>query len=129
MADRPAPNQSLGKAGEAAALRELKARGYEILESNYRVREGEVDLVARDGDEYVFVEVKARRGRAYGIPEEAVTGVKQARLATVARSYLEQLGEPDAEWRIDVVAIEQDGRGRITRLEVLRNVVADPDLR
>ena len=127
MSEQPASSKSLGKAGEAAARRKLESLGYEILESNFRVREGEVDLVARDGGEYVFVEVKARRGRAYGIPEESVTAVKQERLATVARSYLERLGEPDAEWRIDVVAIEHDSRGRIARLEVLRNVVADPD--
>ena len=84
-------------------------------------------MVAREGSQYVFVEVKTRRSRAYGLPEEAVTEEKQSRLASVAQAFLEQEGESDADWRIDVVVIEQDRDGRIARMEVIRDAVSDPD--
>ncbi len=117
--------RSLGRAGEIAARRELQRLGYVILEANFRTRDGEVDLVAREGGQFVFVEVKTRRGRTYGLPEESVTEVKQDRLATVARTYLDRQGSGDADWRIDVVAVEHGPDGGISRLEVLRDAVAE----
>ena len=95
--------------------------GYRILVANYRTREGEVDLIAREDDQFVFVEVKTRLGRSYGIGEEAITPTKQARLVKAAQTWLQEQGEADAEWRIDVVIVEQG------RLNIHRNAVAEPD--
>ncbi len=115
-------NQRIGKAGEAAARRELSRMGYEILSSNFRTREGEVDLIAREGGQFVFVEVKTRLGRSYGIGEEAITPTKQARLVKAAQTWLQEKGHAGAEWRIDVVIIVPGS------LKVHRNAVADPDV-
>ena len=94
--------------------------GYEVLGSNYRTREGEVDLIAREDGQFVFVEVKTRLGRSYGIGEEAITPTKQARLVKAAQAWLQEQGQANADWRIDVVIVEP---GEIT---VHRNAVGDP---
>ncbi|MCH7733618.1 MAG: YraN family protein [Chloroflexi bacterium] len=114
-------NQRLGKAGEGAARRELSRMGYEILSANYRTREGEVDLIAREDGQFVFVEVKTRLGRSYGIGEEAITPAKQARIVKAAQAWLQEQGQAGAEWRIDIVVVEPG------RLNVHRNAVAEPD--
>ena len=72
--------QKLGQWGEKVAAHHLEAKGYEIVARNWRCREGEIDLVARAGAEYVFVEVKTRRGRSQGLPEEALTPRKSKKL-------------------------------------------------
>jgi putative endonuclease len=91
-------------------------RGYEILERNYRTRYGEIDLVVRGGRALVFVEVKLRRGTAYGHPLEAVTPRKQARVRLMAEQYLSERGEEFAatfdELRFDVFGILIPGAGR-----------------
>src|SRR6185503_7075222 len=80
--------QALGKAGEDLAVRELERRGYAILARRYRTRHGEIDIVARDGDTTVFVEVKARATAEFGTAAAAVTPLKQRRLASMALDYL-----------------------------------------
>jgi putative endonuclease len=111
--------------GESLAVRHLQELGYVILERNYRCRDGEVDIVARDGDRLAFVEVRARRTQAYGTPEESVTLRKQERLARVARSYLQENGCADVDWGIDVVALEFTPGGILERLELIRNAVME----
>jgi len=98
--------------------------GYRILAHNYRCPAGEVDLVALDGDCLVFVEVRTRRGDLWGTPEESVTPAKMARLVRVAEHYLADLDAEDVDWRIDVVAVEVDRRGRVRRLDVVRDAVS-----
>ena len=95
--------------------------GYEILSSNFRTRHGEIDLIAREDGQFVFVEVKTRLGRSYGIGEEAITRTKQARLVKAAQAWLQEQGQADAEWRIDVVVVEPGN------LKVHRNAVVDPE--
>ena len=109
-----------GRWGERVAAHFLEERGYRILEANYRCSEGEVDLVAEEGEHLVFVEVRTRTSRAFGLPEESITTAKGKRMVAVAESYLEahQLFRP---WRIDVVAIEAGAGGRLTRIEVVPN--------
>jgi putative endonuclease len=109
----------LGKTGEELACRELERRGYAILARRYRTRFGEIDIVCRDDDTLVFVEVKARRSKRYGGAVEAVTGRKQRRIAAMALDYLARANRLEARCRFDVVAI--DGVGT-ERTEV--NVVA-----
>ena len=108
--------QGLGALGERLAAAHLAAKGYEILERNFRCPEGEIDIVARKGELLAFIEVKARRGRAMGTPEEAVGYRKRRRLQRVAEAYLAAHPDSPAQCRIDVVAVEFAG-GRLARLE------------
>ena len=101
----------LGKRGEDLACRELEQRGYAILARRFRVRSGELDIVARDGATLVFVEVKARAGRAFGEAAEAVTPLKQLRLTRLAEEYLMRHHLHDCPCRFDVVSIQFDAAG------------------
>jgi len=114
--------RGLGRHGENLAARHLAARGYEILERNWRCGAGELDLVARDGACLAFVEVRTRRGQELGSPEESITAAKQARLINLAETYLQEHEWP-GPWRIDVVAVEMDVRGRLKRLDHYENAV------
>ena len=95
------------KEEEAAAY--LEAAGFEILEKNFRSRQGELDIVAREGRYLVFVEVKYRHSGRSGDPAEAVNARKQQRMISTARYYLKTRGLPaDTPCRFDVVGIEGD---------------------
>jgi putative endonuclease len=88
----------------------LRRRGYAILERRYRTRYGEIDVVARDGDVTVFVEVKTRDGDGFGGGAEAVTGWKQRRLTRMALDYLVRHSDlMDRLCRFDVVAVDVSG--------------------
>jgi putative endonuclease len=99
---------ALGKTGEDLACRELERRGYAILERRWRLRGGEIDIIARDGDTVVFVEVKARDGSAFGEGSEAVTVQKQRRIVQLALWYLARHRLVDVPCRFDVVSIAVD---------------------
>jgi putative endonuclease len=105
---------SLGRFGEELARERLKDLGYRILKANYRCALGEVDLVARDGDVLVFVEIKTRRNEALGQAKEAVTRRKQAQLSKVALAYMKSNNLWRSKARFDVVAIGlADGKEEI----------------
>lgn len=110
---------ALGRRGERAARAFLEARGWHVLEQNYRFGRREVDLIARRGRLLAFVEVKTRAEIGCGRPEEAVTRLKRREIEAVATAYLarSRLGEVDV--RFDVLAIveEREGRCRIEHLE------------
>jgi putative endonuclease len=114
--------QGLGRRGERLAADHLADKGYEILARNWRCESGELDLVARDGNCLAMVEVRTRRGQKLGTPEDSVTVAKQARLITLGQAYIQENGWL-GDWRIDVVAIEMDRRGRLLRLEHYENAV------
>jgi putative endonuclease len=114
--------QRLGKWGESVAALQLEDKGYQILDRNWRCAQGEIDLVALDGEEVVFVEVKTRRGRQMGSPEEGLTQQKGKRLIELARLYLVER-DIDPDWRIDLVAVELDNSGKLTRCEHIANAV------
>ena len=119
----PTPRARLGEWGEGVASQFLQERGYRITETNYRCRWGEVDIVARDGDELVFVEVRTRRDTEYGTPEESITAAKARRLVATAQEYMQRHGGEDLDWRIDLVSIRL-GRGHQLRdISHLTNVV------
>ena len=109
--------QALGIDGEDTAGRTLEARGYRILARRYRTRFGEIDLVARQGECIVFVEVKTRRGGSFGDPAAAVTPEKQRRLAIMAADYLARYRLERRPARFDVVGIVVDGATG-TRVEI-----------
>lgn len=103
---------SLGLRAEEWAARILERRGYRILDRRYRTRAGEIDLVARDGETVVFIEVKARGSSGCGRPAEAVDGRKRARLARAAGLYLAREGVAETPCRFDVVEVILDPAGR-----------------
>jgi putative endonuclease len=117
--------RSLGNFGERVAASHLEAKGYEIVARNWSVREGEIDLIASKPDEIIFVEVRSRRGSAFGLPEESITGRKAAHVRAAAAAYLlEHPDAPDTQ-RIDVVVLELDAKGRVLRVEQIENAIED----
>ena len=117
----------LGQRGEDLAAVHLEERGYVVRERNWRCPAGEVDIVAEDGGCLAFVEVRTRRGRAYGTPEESVTPAKQAKLVELAQTYLQEHSW-EGDWRIDVVAVEMTSRGKLLRVELTQNAVTGWEL-
>ncbi len=107
----------LGALGEGIAARRLASGGHVIVARNWRCARGEIDIVARRGATYVFVEVKTRRSRRMGPPEAAVTPRKAAKLMELAQHYLlaHELG--DVAWQVDVIAVELDRQGSLVRCE------------
>jgi len=97
--------QALGLEGETRACHALEALGYRVLARRYRTRHGELDIVARKDGIVVFVEVKTRRGCAFGDPAAAVTWQKQRRLVTMATDFLARRRLESAAVRFDVVSV------------------------
>jgi len=114
-----------GILGEKFARDFLKRRGYRIVETNYRCTEGEVDIVARDGDCLVFVEVRTKKSLEFGSPEESITPIKKERMIAVASRYRQTHENLPPLWRIDVVAVELDQRDKPTRIELIENAVSE----
>ncbi|MEJ2192483.1 MAG: YraN family protein [Nitrospirota bacterium] len=109
--------RSLGDKGEGLAGAFLEKKGYRLLARNWRGPSGEVDLIARDGEVVVFVEVKTRRARRFGDALEAVDTRKQEKIRQTALSYLSRL-RPEPPVRFDVVTVflERDGSPRVEHL-------------
>lgn len=101
----------LGARFEDEAARWLEERGWIVVARNVRFRRKELDLVVRHGATIAFVEVKGRRGSAYGHPAEAVTWKKRREIESVARWWIEHHPDPRAVYRFDVLALAPDGRG------------------
>jgi len=114
-----------GALGERLACDFLGKNGYDILETNYRCRDGEIDIIAKQGDTLVFVEVRTKKSRQFGTPEESITPTKMERLRTVAAHYGQNHDNLPTNWRIDVVAIQMDTRGRVSRIELIENAVEE----
>lgn len=96
--------KQLGNSGEEAAGLHLQQNGYKIIQKNYRCKLGEIDIIAKDADYLVFIEVKSRKNTQYGTPSEAVNYFKQQKIKKVAQYYLMTKGiEPNV--RFDVVEI------------------------
>lgn len=110
-------NKTIGFAGEKLAAKYLKKKGYKILDTNYIVRGGEIDIIAFKDDYVVFVEVKTRTNVAFGTPLEAVGFVKQKRMKIAARFFMMNYGEVNI--RFDVIGIncETDGN-KIKKSEI-----------
>ena len=119
-----AHSKRLGDAGETAARGYLERKGYTILDANFRCPYGEVDLVARKDDCLVFLEVRTRSGNGFGSPEESITPEKGRRLIATAETYIQSRTDLPADWRIDLVGVDVDRRGRITRIEQTENAVS-----
>ncbi len=110
---------SLGKKGEELAIAQLRALKYKIIERNFKCALGEIDIIAREKDMLVFVEVKTRRTKDFGGPAAAVNQRKQQQLSKVALTYLNQKKLAEMPARFDVVAVELIPPA--PRIEVIRN--------
>ena len=121
VSDMPTPYQDhFGRVGEDLACRELRRRGYVILARRFRTRHGEIDIVARDGDVLVFVEVKARSSSDFGGAIAAVTARKQRQVIAMAQRYMARVGWDTRPCRFDVVAVQAGGR-RPADVTLVRN--------
>jgi putative endonuclease len=105
-----------GKAGENIAAAYLKKNGYRIYEANFRCALGEIDLIAQEKKEMVFIEVKTRKSRELGYPEQAVGRRKQKKMSQLALWYLREKKLADIRARFDVVAITMLPEGNEIRL-------------
>ena len=111
--------QDLGKLGEELALKKIKSLGYKSIARNYRCPLGEVDLIAKDGDCLVFVEIKTRKGRSLGYAKEAIDRRKKRQLSKVALAYMKSMDCCDVKSRFDVVAVSlNEGKEQV---EVIKN--------
>ena len=115
---------NIAKVGESLAAEHLKARGCKILAKNYRARRGEIDIIVRDGEFIVFVEVKTRRSLRFGLPQEAVTIQKQRQISKVALAYLQAQNLLDAPCRFDVIAIHLSPQLELLKLEQIESAFA-----
>jgi putative endonuclease len=115
--------RALGADGESRVVLFLRSLGYEIVEQNARTRWGELDIVAKDGGELVFVEVKSRRTGGTSAPIESLTPQKVRRLVRLAQAYVSAQPEPDPPWRIDVVTLLVRADGSIEELTHIPSAV------
>ena len=109
----------LGKLGEELAFKKIKRIGYKCLARNYRCPLGEVDLIAKDGDTLVFIEIKTRKGKSIGYAKEAVDGRKRRQLSKVALTYIKANDCWHMRSRFDVVAINFNNNKR--EIEIIKN--------
>ena len=128
------PRRQLGNRGEALAVQALESAGITIVARNWRCRAGELDIVGQEeAPDYtrtgeavpwmVFVEVRTRRGTAYGSALQSITPRKQAKLREVAEHYVQATGWT-GPWRIDVVGVQLDRAGRLVSIDHIRHAVA-----
>lgn len=123
MAHVKEPTRKLGDFGERLAATHLEANGYSILERNWRIREGEIDIIAERPGELVFVEVRSRRGCALGLPEESISARKARHVQAAVAAYLQNNPEAPENQRIDLIALELDTRGKLIRLNQIENAI------
>ena len=117
--------KSTGDLGERLAVDFLRKRGYRILETNFRCRAGEIDIIARQGDTLVFVEVRTKTNLDFGSPEESLSPAKRQHLAAAVETYLQELSHLPNSWRVDLVAIELDANNRAERVDLVENAIDD----
>lgn len=108
-----------GRQGENLAVAYLQKQGYRILTRNYRCFYGEADIVAKEGDTLVFVEVKTRKTETFGVPQESVGYLKQKKLSKISLCYIQEKHLQDCNARFDVVAVRLSPQE--DRIELIRN--------
>ncbi|MBI3103764.1 YraN family protein [Candidatus Daviesbacteria bacterium] len=113
-----------GGQGEDLACEYLKKIGYKIVARNYRIRGGEIDIVAREGDYLVFVEVKARYSREFGPPAESITFWKIKFLKKTALFYVQKINWGDKPYRIDVVTLDFADDKTNPKVELIKNITS-----
>ncbi|MFA6422721.1 MAG: YraN family protein [Candidatus Buchananbacteria bacterium] len=115
-------NKKIGEFGENIAAQYLERQGAKITGKNYYTRYGEIDLIARLGDEILFVEVKTRTSNDYGYPEEAVDWRKLIHLNKAINIYLDKECLNDIFWRIDVISVEINAKTKTAKIRWFKNL-------
>jgi len=118
------PRRTLGDFGERLACERLLATGYRILDRNYRIQEGEIDIIAARDGVVAFVEVRTRRGSRMGTAAQSITRAKAERLVLLADAYMAERQELTAAPRIDVIAIDFTSVGKLVSLVHIKNAVS-----
>lgn len=117
-------NTQTGNYGEDLAAKYLQSNGYKILKRNYRIRGGEIDIVAMDGEYLVFVEVKSRWSHEYGLPSESMTPWKIKALLKTAQFYLLKINWGDRPYRLDFVSIDFADDPENPGIELVRSITS-----
>ena len=116
--------QNVGKLGEDIAVKYLEKHGYKILDRNYRKPWGEIDIIARQSQELVFIEVKTQNKKFEWRPEENITQHKKHQLSRIITTYLKANKIPeDQNWRVDVLAITLDFKTKNASVEHIQNII------
>ena len=114
--------KSLGRLGEELAVKQLKNNGYRILEQNFRSKFGEIDIIAQDADDLVFIEVKTRWSKSFGPPEEAITPWKIKRMTQACQYYKLLHPQSPESLRLDAVCIDLSPAGKVGEIRLLKNI-------
>lgn len=114
----------VGNYGEEIACKYLQKLGYRILERNYRIRGGEIDIVAKDKDTLVFVEVKTRWSHEFGLPVESMTPWKIKALLKPAGFYVQKIKWGDKEYRLDFVSVDFANSSENPSIELIKNITS-----
>lgn len=117
-------NKKTGDLGEKLALEFLKKSGYKILERNYRIRGGEIDLICKDNDYLVFVEVKTRFTHEFGLPSESITHYKIKALLKTALFYIQKVNWGDKGYRIDLVTVDFINDPKNPKIELIKDITS-----
>jgi putative endonuclease len=117
------PRRALGDLGERLAVQHLLAKGYRIRERNFRVRQGEIDIIAEQGNVLAFVEVRCRRGDVMGTAIESLSLAKQKRLVGLADAYDQARDGLPQQRRIDVIAVDFGPGGRLLSLQHIEGAI------
>jgi putative endonuclease len=115
--------QTTGALGEKIAAEFLNKKGYEILATNYRCSDGEIDIITKHNNTLVFIEVKTRTSCRFGTPEESITAAKKEKLRALAARYYQEHENLPENWCIDVVAIEMGQCSKVKRIEIIENAI------
>lgn len=115
-------NKVIGNYGEELAVNYLKKLGYRIVKRNYLIRGGEIDIVAKDGDTLVFVEVKTRYSHEFGDPAEAMTYFKMKSLLKTAQFYLVQNELENVPYRLDFISVDFSIDKKYPKMELIKNI-------
>jgi len=116
--------REIGARGERLAADFLEGLGYKIVQRNFRCREGEIDIIAQQGECIVFVEVRTKKSPDFGTPEESISLSKRDKLISLANAYIQACDCIPPSWRIDVVAVELAPDDKISRLEHIENAIS-----
>ena len=117
-------NRQLGRTGEEMAARYLTELGYRVLCRNERVGGCEIDIVAQDGEETVFVEVKTRWSHEYGLPSESITPWKIKTLLKTALFYIQKINWGDRPYRLDFVSVDFANDPQNPKIELIKNITS-----
>lgn len=115
-------NKNVGDRGEDLAYQYLNKLGYKILERNFRIRGGEIDIIAKDREYLVFIEVKTRYSHDFGLPVDSITPWKIRYLLKAAKFYIQRINWGEKPYRLDYVGVDFANSKTNPRIELIKNI-------